>query len=251
MNRIFSARIFWLDKFDLVFCMKLKFSIFKPVCVFVLAAAFMLCPRLPATTVLFDTSNYGAATALNIGGSTISDLYGINQPVAVSGYGLGDVAGPAGSFIISGNNPASGLQLSVNGLFNSITVLPFALDQNGTPVALNFALSYELFPSSGGLFPIGNVYLTGSSGPAPFATPVTITPGTPFSSIDLAGIDNSGGASEANYIATHPGVTSLTYGYVIEAANVTFAVPDQTSTWVLLALAAGILFSMHRARLRV
>jgi hypothetical protein len=218
----------------------------------ILSAVLLACPKLRADDVAFNSANLGPSSVLQIGGITITDLYGVNQPVAVSGYGVGDVPGPLGSFIISGNNADSGLHLSVNGNFNSITVLPYAVDQNGTPVALNFALSYELYSSTGGTvgtgFPIRNIYLTGSSGPTTFATSTTVIPGTEFSSIDLAAIDNSGGASEANYIATHPGVTSLTYGYVIEAADVTFNVPDQSSSLALLAFSVGVLFIGHRAR---
>jgi hypothetical protein len=213
----------------------------------ILPAALLVGSNLLADTVVdFNSGNLGPSPTLDIGGITVSDL-SANQPVTVSGYGLGDVPGPSGTFIISGNNPNSGVNLTVNGIFNSITVLPFAVDQNGTPVALNFALSYELFPSSGG-FPIKNIYITGSSGPMTFATPANLTWGSQFMSIDLAAIDNSGGASEAAYINSHPGVTSLTYGYIIEAADVTFNAPDATSTGALLAMSAGVLFAGKRLR---
>jgi hypothetical protein len=213
----------------------------------VLSLVFMVGHGLLADTVLFNTANSGPGSLLQVDGITVSDLSGVNQPLTVSGYGLGDVAGPAGSYIISGNNAQSGLHLSVNGVFNSITILPFAVDQNGTPVALNFALSYEIYPNSGGPFAVKNIYLTGSSGPGTFAAPEEISLGTQSASIDLAAIDHGAGASEANFMATHPGVTSLTYGYVIVAADVTF-VPEQSSTFLLLACAAGVICFVHRAR---
>jgi len=142
-----------------------------------------------AVTVYFNDATRGPADTLQIGGVTVSDYYGsgAGQVSTLAGLGLGVFNGigtmgqterqetysanpPQNTYYDPSSSTAAGaLQFNVDGIINSITVVPnFSLIQSdGSVVPVDQVPNFQIFSS----MLLGFATLNGNS---PLSTPVTL-----------------------------------------------------------------------------
>ena len=248
--------------------MKLKGKLLSRMALFVASCAIFSVGGAFADTVSFDGATQGPANSLTIGGVTITGYNGLGgnpgQAASVTGGGLGSANGVGpideidrqqyySSSFANGLIPQTdtgvveGLNLQVNGVISSITILPVfrIYDSEGNLVTGD--LPFSIYIQGNASTPQGSFYqyLSGTS-------PITINFNSAAAAADSSiWIDISDGEGEysnfQSYRQQNAGANQ-TFQFGITILSMNYSPVPEPSTVAMTTLGLGALWLLRRLR---
>ena len=227
-----------------------------------LVVIFLLCffSSSQALVINFDDASYGPSETLDINGVSISTFGAPDgQPATVSGYGLGSsMIGPIYSVdrLESYNSSTllpslrEGLSFSVDGIINSITILPyFSIMDSGETTQLPFEIGFTPIYENAITF----IHYLGVDPADQSLLTINLYNDDIFQvhSLDITITSDFGEFLYfRDYLEEHPDPVTFQYGFIVKSLDYTPTYPTPEPSIVLffvVCLLALIVFKVRRS----